>query len=77
MPAGQVREPPARYGLEDRVQLLSRCIDCNVTTIEVEKPRVLERLEPLTKKYYDRFFMGPSCEKIYWRRSPAFASDPK
>ncbi|HEX4924783.1 MAG TPA: Mut7-C RNAse domain-containing protein [Bdellovibrionales bacterium] len=69
MPSDQVREVLRRFRLEDRVKLLSRCIDCNVNTIEVDKERVLDRLEPLTKKYYDRFFMCPKCEKVFWRGS--------
>ena len=30
---------------------------------------VMDRLEPLTKRYYDEFHQCPACEQIYWKGS--------
>jgi uncharacterized protein len=68
-PALQIKEVLKRFDLHPSAKLLSRCIDCNVSIVPVEKEKIIHRLEPLTKKYYDRFFICPSCEKIYWRGS--------
>jgi uncharacterized protein len=68
-PANQIREVITRYQLWPQARLLSRCIDCNLETVEVPKEDVWDRLEPLTKRYYDRFFICPNCNKIFWRGS--------
>jgi hypothetical protein len=35
----------------------------------VAKERIIDRLEPLTKKYYYDFKQCRTCGKIYWRGS--------
>jgi uncharacterized protein with PIN domain len=35
----------------------------------VSKEAVLDRLEPLTRLYFDEFRMCPSCRQIYWKGS--------
>ena len=30
---------------------------------------VSEKLEPLTKKYYDDFKICPACDQVYWKGS--------
>jgi uncharacterized protein len=35
----------------------------------VEKKKVIDRLEPLTKKYFDDFRICPACRQIYWKGS--------
>jgi uncharacterized protein with PIN domain len=35
----------------------------------VEKETVLEKLEPLTKKYYDEFKLCMACDQVYWKGS--------
>ena len=35
----------------------------------VAKESVLDRLEPLTRKYYDEFRICRSCGQIYWKGS--------
>ena len=58
-----------RYDLHSRIQPFSRCLRCNTVLRPVAKERVIDRLEPLTKKYYNDFKQCKSCEKIYWRGS--------
>jgi hypothetical protein len=35
----------------------------------VNKQDILERLEPLTIRYYNDFRMCPNCQQIYWKGS--------
>ncbi len=69
MPADQLKEVLAIYGLKSKIRPFSRCICCNALLQEIEKEKILHRLEPLTKKYYQHFFHCPGCDKIYWSGS--------
>jgi uncharacterized protein with PIN domain len=42
---------------------------CNTPLQQVDKEAVLERLEPLTRKYYEEFHICPACGQIYWKGS--------
>ena len=35
----------------------------------IEKEKILDRLEPKTKKYFDKFYICPDCDQIYWQGS--------
>ncbi|QHI69441.1 Mut7-C RNAse domain-containing protein [Tichowtungia aerotolerans] len=63
----QAVEVLQRFDLFGRVQMFHRCPVCNGFVQPVEKEHVLDRLEPLTKKYYDLFFKCSDCGKIYWQ----------
>lgn len=65
----QVVEVLQRYNLFDKIRPLQRCLRCNDVLKPVSKASILERLEPLTKKYYDEFCVCPSCDRIYWKGS--------
>lgn len=65
-PIEQVRQVLDRYTLREQVRLFYRCLRCNQPLAAVSKEQVLERLEPLTKKYYDEFKLCPACKQIYW-----------
>lgn len=68
-PEHQLREVVALYLLQKRLLPFSRCIACNGLLTEVSKDAIIDRLLPLTKKYYDRFKQCTDCGKIYWRGS--------
>ena len=42
---------------------------CNHLLSAVEKETVIDRLEPLTKQYYDEFHICTNCDQIYWKGS--------
>ena len=65
----QLHEVVERFRLVKWVRPFQRCINCNHLLEPVEKEIVLEKLEPLTKKYYDDFKLCPSCDQVYWRGS--------
>ena len=58
-----------RFKLLGQVKPFQRCLRCNSPLQPVAKQDVIERLEPLTKKYYDEFHICPSCKQIYWKGS--------
>jgi uncharacterized protein with PIN domain len=68
-PRGQVIEIIRRFDLTKLAKPYSRCSLCNGLLDPVEKEKIIEDLEPLTKKYFDRFKRCPECEQIYWKGS--------
>lgn len=65
-PVEQLREVVGLFGLNNKLTLFSRCLDCNALLKPVAKNKIIHRLEPLTKKYYSTFSLCPDCDKIYW-----------
>jgi uncharacterized protein len=68
-PRLQAVEVLKRFKLQGQVKPFQRCIRCNSPLQVVSKQDILDRLEPLTKKYYDDFRICPSCNQIYWKGS--------
>lgn len=66
MPADQLREVILLYGLQNETKPFSRCLCCNDVLRPAAKKDIVERLKPLTKKYFDDFHICPACERIYW-----------
>jgi uncharacterized protein with PIN domain len=65
----QLIEVIHRFELTDRTQPFHRCLRCNHLLEPVKKEAVLDRLEPLTKQYFDDFHICPDCQQIYWKGS--------
>jgi uncharacterized protein with PIN domain/sulfur carrier protein ThiS len=68
-PRQQVLEVLQRFKLKDQVAPFKRCPRCNTPLHAVSKSEVLDRLEPLTKRYFDEFHICPACGQIYWKGS--------
>jgi|AntRauTorcE11897_2_1112592.scaffolds.fasta_scaffold14587_2 hypothetical protein len=68
-PKDQLKEVIIRYNLIKYINDTSRCPKCNSELEEIEKEKIIDRLEPKTKKYYNNFFICPSCDQIYWKGS--------
>jgi uncharacterized protein len=68
-PRLQAAEVLRRYRLNALVKPFQRCLRCNSPLQVVSKQDIIERLEPLTKKYYDEFRICPSCKQVYWKGS--------
>ncbi|MFA6284500.1 MAG: Mut7-C RNAse domain-containing protein [Desulfurivibrionaceae bacterium] len=68
-PEKQLAEIVRLFGIKEQFKPLSRCLRCNGLLQPVEKGRIIEQLEPLTKKYYDSFRQCLGCGKIYWAGS--------
>lgn len=65
----QLHEVVGLYRLERWVKPFQRCLRCNHPLEPISKEAVLERLEPLTRKYFDEFRICPDCNQIYWKGS--------
>jgi uncharacterized protein with PIN domain len=68
-PHRQAAEVLKRYSLASRIKPFQRCLKCNTPLQVVDKQAILDRLEPLTKRYYDDFRICPNCQQIYWKGS--------
>jgi uncharacterized protein with PIN domain len=65
----QLTEIIQRFGLISRIAPFHRCLRCNHLLEPVAKEAILDRLEPLTKLYFDEFQICPACQQIYWKGS--------
>jgi len=68
-PKEQLREVIDRFGLAGQLHPFCRCLNCNTLLQPVAKEKIIDRLEPLTRKYYNSFQQCTSCHRIYWRGS--------
>jgi uncharacterized protein len=68
-PLTQLSEVIVRFELASRIAPFHRCLRCNHPLQPIEKEAVLDRLEPLTRLYFDDFRICPDCQQIYWKGS--------
>jgi len=69
IPREQLVEIIRRFDLVDAIGPFRRCMRCNGLLQPVSKAEVLERLQPLTKKYFHEFHRCPECDQVYWKGS--------
>jgi uncharacterized protein with PIN domain len=65
----QTIEVIRRFGLFDSIAPFTRCLRCNASLQIVTKAEIIEKLEPLTKIYYEQFRRCTGCGQIYWAGS--------
>jgi uncharacterized protein len=65
----QTIEVVRRFNLVNSITPFTRCLRCNARLQDAAKADVIEKLEPLTKIYYDQFRRCPGCGQIYWAGS--------
>jgi len=65
-PVRQAIEVVRLYDLGNSIKPMSRCMPCNGLLVPVSKEAIMDRLEPLTRKYYHTFHICRDCGKIYW-----------
>ncbi len=68
-PINQTIEVLRRFDLFSAIAPFKRCLRCNAPLEEVKKNEVIQRLEPLTKIYYEEFRRCMGCGQIYWAGS--------
>lgn len=68
-PKRQAREVLARFDLYRAARPFRRCLDCNGEIRAVHKAQILDRLEPKTRRYFNRFWLCEGCQRIYWQGS--------
>lgn len=68
-PVEQLVEVARRFGLVERWRPFGRCLRCNAELVIADREEVLDRLQPLTRIYYDDFRRCPGCGAVYWKGS--------
>ncbi|RMI35474.1 Mut7-C RNAse domain-containing protein [Nocardia stercoris] len=68
-PLEQMVELVRRLDLADHLTPFSRCLRCGGVVADVAKQDIIDRLEPLTRRYYDTFRRCTDCGRIYWEGS--------
>lgn len=68
-PKVQLTEVLEHFDLHQSVDPFSRCIKCNGLIAPVEKEEIIQQLQPLTKKYFHKFFRCTQCQSIFWEGS--------
>ncbi len=66
-PLKQVDEVIKRLDLVRSATPFKRCIRCNGLLQPVEKSVIEGRLPPLTRKYYEVFWMCGDCSQVFWK----------
>jgi uncharacterized protein len=62
----QTVEVIRRFDLLGSLAPFTRCVRCNAPLQMVSKTDIIDRLEPLTKIYYEQFRRCTGCGQIYW-----------
>ena len=65
----QTIEVIRRFDLLELIAPFTRCLRCNAPLEQTTKAEIIDKLEPLTKIYYDQFRRCPECKQIYWSGS--------
>jgi uncharacterized protein with PIN domain len=65
----QINEVVRRFDLCRLVHPFARCLVCNGVLAPVDKTKILDHLEPKTKRYYEVFRQCINCQRIYWEGS--------
>jgi len=65
----QTIEVIRRFNLSELIVPFTRCLRCNAPLEAAAKADIIDKLEPLTKIYYDQFRHCPDCKQIYWTGS--------
>jgi uncharacterized protein with PIN domain len=68
-PEEQLVEVIHRFQLRDKANPFRYCLRCNGHLKPVNKADVLDRLQPLTRHYFDEFVICTTCNQVYWKGS--------
>lgn len=68
-PQQQAIEVIKRFKLIGKSNPFHRCLRCNGFIIPISKEAIMDKLLPLTRRYYEEFYICQSCNQIYWKGS--------
>jgi hypothetical protein len=65
-PARQLREVVSRFRDQIRIEVFSRCVECNVPLHDIARPEVEGKVPPFVWKTQTEYRACPACGKIFW-----------
>ena len=65
-PEHQLAEVLARFGLVDRMQPFTRCLECNTLLVPADADSVADRLPARTRENFQQFHECTACGRVYW-----------
>lgn len=65
--ASQMRQVLAALPLEAGARPFTRCLDCNVELLSLEKWDALGRVPPYVFETQERFSSCPQCRRVFWQ----------
>jgi uncharacterized protein len=68
-PGKQLVEVLDYFDLYPSIDPFNRCIKCNGQLEPVEKEEIIQRLEPLTIRYFNEFYRCRDCQGVFWEGS--------
>ncbi len=68
-PDAQLSEIVARLDLAGSLRPLSRCLECNVPLLTVDKARIVDLLPPSVREHRHCFSRCAVCRRIFWEGS--------
>jgi uncharacterized protein len=63
----QTKEVIKRFDLQNQIMEFTRCLDCNVQLIQVDKDEIINRLPEKIALLQNEFHTCPECGKLYWK----------
>ncbi len=64
-PKEQIREILQAFHIA-KCHPFTRCLKDNTPLLKIEKEKILDRLPPKVRAFYDEFWICPTCGRIYW-----------
>ena len=62
----QLKQVAHQFSIDPYQNLLTRCIECNISLTETDKEKVKEFIPEYVYKNESSFRRCPGCKKIYW-----------
>lgn len=63
----QTKEVVKRFDLQKLIKEYTRCLDCNLQLVQVDKSKIINELPPKVVTFQQEFYKCLSCTKLYWR----------
>jgi len=62
----QLRQVVGAFHLSNAIALFSRCVDCNVQVVPIEKAAIKDKVPAFVYQNYQEFWICPKCGQIFW-----------
>ncbi len=63
----QTEEVVKRFDLQKLIKEFTRCLDCNLQLVQVDKSKIINELPPKVATSKQEFYKCSGCNKLYWR----------